>query len=163
MATNNTNTYQPYPMNSGMSTYATTQYQPTVMPVPQLYQPQYPTSVPLQNQQPQPQYIQSERVWVEGETSAKSYLVGRNREQVLWDSESPVIYIKTVDATGKPTTVVLDYTIRPEQTQSDGVANSEVSDLKKEIAELKDAIKGLVVNQQPTKTYKPKYNKEVAE
>lgn len=171
MATNNiTSPYQQYPMNPTMSAYSAPSYQTapsmqTTYSPTNYIQPTYQTSVPMpQNlqQNPQPQQVASDRIWVQGETSAKSYMVAKNTEQVLWDSEAPVIYIKTIDATGRPTTVTLDYTIRPEPVQSDGVANSEVSDLKKELAELKEAIKSLSVQQRP---YKPNYKnnqKEVA-
>lgn len=167
MATNNiTNPYQQYPMNNPMSSYAVPTYQQTTPMIstvsnPYYIQPNYQTAQSQQHNQ-QTQQVASDRIWVEGETSAKSYLVAKNTEQVLWDSEAPVIYIKTVDAAGRPTTVTLDYTIRPEPAQSEGVANSEMSDLKKEIAELKDAIKALSVQQKP---YKPNYKnnqKEVA-
>lgn len=113
--------------------------------------------MPQQNMQP-PQ-ISSDRIWVQGETSAKSYLVAKNTEQVLWDNEQPSIYIKTIDAYGRPNMIILDYTIRPVETQNNGVANNEVSDLKKEIAELKDAITSLS-NQHQQRSYKPNYNKK---
>lgn len=132
---------------------------------PQLQQqvPQY-TGVQQMPQNPQQQTIQtvsSDRVWVQGEMGAKSYLVTKNTEQVMWDSESPVIYIKTTDAFGRPSMVTLDYTIRPVESQSSGVASSEVNDLKEKVDKLSDMFEQFMQNQnqqQNTKTYKPNYN-----
>lgn len=113
-----------------------------------------------QSQNQQHPQVSSDRIWVQGETSAKSYLVSKNTEQVLWDNEQPCIYIKTVDAYGRPNMITLDYTIRPVETQNNGVANSEVSDLKKEMAELKEMMNSLVQNQHQQRSYKPNYNKK---
>lgn len=105
-----------------------------------------------------PQQVISERVWVQGENAGKSYLVSKNREQVLWDSESPVIYIKTVDAFGRPSMVTLDYTIRQvEQPQSP--ESHEISELKAEFEDLKKQLTDFMSGNQ-NKQYKPNYRKE---
>ena len=54
----------------------------------------------------------SSLIWVQGEAGAKSYLVAPNTTIVLWDSESPVAYIKSADSSGMPSIKVLDYTVR---------------------------------------------------
>lgn len=41
-------------------------------------------------------------VWVQGEMAAKSYPVAPGLSLMMMDSESPVLYIKTVDYVGKP-------------------------------------------------------------
>ena len=41
-------------------------------------------------------------VWVQGEAGAKSYPVAPGNRIALFDSENPVVYIKTVDLSGKP-------------------------------------------------------------
>lgn len=51
-------------------------------------------------------------VWVLGEENAKSYPVAPNNTIALWDSEKMVIYLKTVDAFGRPSMSILDYTMR---------------------------------------------------
>lgn len=107
---------------------------------------------PVNNQQT----VNSQRIWVQGEGSAKAYIVANNTEQILWDSENPVIYIKTVDATGKPSTITLDYTIRNPEPEN---INKETEALKSEIAELKDMMKQMMSQQ---RTYKP-YNKKGGE
>lgn len=113
-------------------------------------QPQY-----QQQQQPQPQQVESQRVWVQGESSAKAFIVANNKEQVLWDSEQPVIYIKTVDATGKPSTVTLDYTIRNPQPDDD---RTEIDGLKKQMNEMMSMLKDLTSQRNYKPNYKTKNN-----
>ena len=59
-------------------------------------------------------------IWVQGESAAKGYLVAPNTSVALWDSESQTVYIKSADASGRPSMKVLDYTIRntPNQPQN---------------------------------------------
>lgn len=56
--------------------------------------------------------ISDERIWVQGEAGAKSYLVARGATVTLWDSESAVIYLKSVDLNGKPHMEIIDLTYR---------------------------------------------------
>lgn len=75
--------------------------------------------IPIQQQMPMQQPIQQmamqtpiqtmpmaqpsdDRIWVQGEAGAKAYFVAANATVVLWDTESPTLYIKSADATGKP-------------------------------------------------------------
>lgn len=83
----------------------------------QNYYPNY-----FQNQQPmmqqqavQPIQPKSNRIWVQGEESAKSYNVAPNTVVDLWDSEAQTIYIKSADIYGKPSMQIIDYTIRDGQ------------------------------------------------
>lgn len=62
--------------------------------------------------QPYYQKPTNSRVWVQGEGGAKSYLVAPNTTQDLWDSERPVIYVKSADASGMPTMKIIDYKVR---------------------------------------------------
>lgn len=144
---------------NGQSVYSTpnynNQYSNWAAQNPYQYQPQQQYMPPQNNpqyQQPQTQQVESQRIWVQGEGSAKAYIVKNNTEQVLWDAEQPVIYIKTVDITGKPSTVTLDYTIRNPKPDD----QNETDVLKAEISELKDMMKQLM--SQKT-TYKPNYKK----
>ena len=106
----------------------------------QYYNPSYTQPVstpplPVQYQQPiqppqaQPQQPAPDIVWVQGEAGAKSYLVAKNSAVALWDSESPVIYIKSVDATGVPSMVILDYKMR-EPEKEDNSSQKELNELK---------------------------------
>lgn len=91
--------YQPYP------------YQP---PMPdqlaQLRGAQY-QPMPQQMPQAQPQQVQAggqSMVWVSGESEAMAYLVAPNSAVALWDSNTPTIYLKQADASGKPSIKVYD-------------------------------------------------------
>lgn len=65
----------------------------------QMYQPyQYQQNL----QQPQ-----DDRIWVQGEAAAASYLVAANNVAHLWDSTQPVVYEKQSDVTGRPLPMVI--------------------------------------------------------
>lgn len=64
----------------------------------------------MQMPQMQPFSQTNDMIWVQGEAGAKSFLVSPNATVVLWDTESPTIYIKSADATGKPLAMkILDF------------------------------------------------------
>lgn len=105
----------------------------------------------LQVPQPQPQPMQNTGiVWVQGEAGAKSYLVAPNTTVQLWDSENPVIYLKSADASGMPSMKILDYTVRGAseprtsitKSKDDFVTHTELRDLEdrltRTIEELKE-------------------------
>lgn len=79
---------------------------------------QYPQYIPAQQTQTS---SQSTLTWIQGEAAAKSYPVAPGGSALLLDSEAPVFYIKTVDASGMPLPLrVFDYTERqahPPQTE----------------------------------------------
>ena len=65
------------------------------------YAPYYPgstTAIPSSY----PQYQQPSFAWVQGIEAAKAFNVPAGGSMMLMDSEHPVIYVKTVDSTGKP-------------------------------------------------------------
>lgn len=106
-------------------------------------QPQYYNPQP---QQPQTSGI----IWVQGEVGARSYLVSPNTKVALWDSEAPIIYIKTSDQNGVPSMRIIDYTYRdmPQQSQNQNnqstyVTTDEFTTLKEEVNRLKDIVGGL--------------------
>ena len=65
---------------------------------PQLYPNVNPIMAPI----PQPT-AQNGITWVQGESAAKSYPVGAGQSVLLMDSENPVMYIKSTDASNFPT------------------------------------------------------------
>lgn len=79
-----------------------------------------------------------DRIWVKGEAGAGSYLVAPNCSAILWDSENPVIYIKSADANGIPSMEILDYTKR--EVVSDYVTKTEYEKLLKRISELEKGV-----------------------
>lgn len=76
---------------------------------------------PQVQQQVQPQ-VQNQNannglIWVQGEAGRKSYHVAPGQTVTLWDTENPVIYLKSADMSGMPSTKILDYTVREDTTQ----------------------------------------------
>lgn len=94
---------QPYYGNTGavpdrLGQYRTPyqqQTQPAQMPMPTY------SNMPLNAPQNNP-------IWVQGEEGAKGYMVARNSSVVLWDSENPVIYLKSADENGVPSMRIFD-------------------------------------------------------
>lgn len=122
------NYYQPY----GTQPYFAPQTQPMITPVnttPTYTQPSYSQrnwqqQYPVMNQQNYQQQNQqqnnnSNMVWVQGEAGAKAYVLPNNTTLPLWDSEAQVIYIKSVDASGKPSMTILDYVDRNAPVQEE--------------------------------------------
>ena len=63
--------------------------------------------MPIQNmQQPIPS---NDMIWVLSEGEAQSYPVAPNNSVILWDKNSDVVYIKSVNAQNVPSFRVLDY------------------------------------------------------
>lgn len=95
---------------------------------PQQYPQQYqqPIPTPQQQMQQQPQNVGG-LIWVQGEAGAKSYLVAPNTTVQLWDSENPVIYLKSADVSGMPSMKILDYTIREGEKQQNTPLKSEMN------------------------------------
>ena len=60
----------------------------------------------------------NELIWVQGLEGAKGFLVAPNNTVVLWDTENPVIYVKSADASGIPSMRVLDFTERNTDTSN---------------------------------------------
>lgn len=90
--------YQPmYPQNGAM---------PDML---SQYKNQYQLQMP---QQPAQANSSGGIIWVQGEEGAKAYLVAPGCTVVLWDSENPVIYIKSADQSGVPYMRIIDWTER---------------------------------------------------
>lgn len=103
-------------------------------------------------QQPQTNFQQTNNgvIWVTGEAGAKAYMVAPNNTVQLWDSEAPVIYVKSADASGMPSIKVLDYTIRGGEPPKEN-PKSEIEELKSQIAEMKNEIDELRTQIKPKK------------
>ncbi len=102
-------------------------YQNTYYPQPSYQNTYYPVPQPdqlaqlRQNQMlpniPPPQPVPSNpsgtpqnggMIWVSGKQEADGYLVAPNSALALWDQNNPVIYLRSADSTGKPSTKVYD-------------------------------------------------------
>lgn len=102
-------TYQP-PMPDQLAQYRQQQYQPQPM-----FQQPAQQIVPQMQPQQQQQMAGQSIIWVQNEQEAYNYLVAPNSAVALWDSNSPVIYLKQADASGKPTMKVYDLVERTMQ------------------------------------------------
>lgn len=116
------NQYQPYQY----------QYAPQVQPpmdrLAQLQAQQYQINQPIQ----QPAQSNQSLIYVQGEAAAKSWMVGAGQSVLLMDSENPVFYIKSADASGIPLPLrVFDYVERNQNVQQNApqAANSAQIDL----------------------------------
>ena len=121
-------TYQPYYYQPAQ------QVQPVIQPQQQT-QPVY---------QPQ-QTLQNGIIWVSGEQEASMYPIAPNNAVALWEKTGKTIYLKSADATGKPTVKIYDLIERSEMS-SDGVSASDgkLPDYatKDELGAVLSAIKG---------------------
>lgn len=114
------------------------------------YQNQYLTQMaqayaPAQVQQ---QNNNGSIIWIQGEQSAKSYMVAPNTTVLLMDSEAQKFYLKSSDASGMPLPLrVFEYT---ETTQSKPEADKAVDyssfATKAEFDAFRDEIHGILRN-----------------
>ena len=138
--------YMQYPPASGAMHDVLAQYKgPYQAPMPQQMPQMMPQSVPSTG---------NDMIWVQGEAGAKAYLLAPNATVVLWDTESPTIYVKTTDPSGKPIMRILDFKERGTEHQeakehnctcgNEFVSKKEFSDLKTKIEYLEEAVSGLL-------------------
>lgn len=98
-----------------------TQYKGMYQQVPQTpTQPMQPTPM-----QPAPPQTNSDMTWVQGEAGAKAYIVAPGRTVTLWDSESPMIYLKSTDTAGVPRTRMFELNEIIAEPQRDVVSNDK--------------------------------------
>ena len=69
------------------------------------FNPYFPSAYPYQ---PIQQQQQSSIIWVSGEREAQMYPVAPNNAVTLWSQTESVVYLKSADATGKPSLKVYD-------------------------------------------------------
>jgi hypothetical protein len=99
-----------------------------------MYYQQIPTAY---NGMQQMNYQQSQSnsgfQWVQGEAAAKAFHVDPGQTVLLMDSDSPVLYLKSTDVSGRPTPmVVYDLVERKEQpTTNQGASNIDLSEYVK--------------------------------
>lgn len=146
-------------------------YQPNYFqpPMPdqlaQLRQNQFQQMQQPQQFQPQQNPPTPSIVWVQSEQEALNYLVAPNSAVTLWDSNSPVVYLKQADASGKPSMKVYDLVERNSRPVQTAVAPSVEYATKEELKALAARLDALtVIKETPTKsTTKKTVQKEDAE
>ena len=122
-------------------------------PYYQTYQPQYPQYFQTNYQpiqQPQQPYNpvanQSGIIWVSGDQEASLYPIAPNNAVALWARDGKTIYLKSADATGKPSMKVYDLVERAE-TASDASADAGGKQTayatKDELKAVVDAVRGI--------------------
>jgi hypothetical protein len=91
------------------------QYQQMPMQQPMMQQPvqQIPMQIP-----PTQMSVTNDMIWVLSEGEAQSYPVAPNNSVILWDKNSDVVYIKSVNAQNVPSFRVLDYKERTADNDS---------------------------------------------
>lgn len=83
-------------------------------------------------------------IWVQGENGANNYSLAPNSLIPLWDSERQTIYLKSTDFMGRPTTQILDYTIRGSNQPSDKpnyATTDDINSLKNEIKQTLESLR----------------------
>lgn len=101
-----------------------------------------PAQIAYPQAQAQPQQNNG-RIYVQGEESAKSYLVAPNQSVELWDTESQTIYLKSADASGMPSMRILDYTYRESMPKSKETLDMGAFATKEDVDYLKEELKAL--------------------
>lgn len=133
--------FQPIPQYTGQQ-YSGQQFQNVPTQMPQMPAQSY--QQPVQQQQ-----TNSGFVWVQGEAGAKAYPVAAGNSVLLMDSENPVLYMKSTDATGRPLPMEVYDLVRrdtapqiprsqaaPVQQQIDLSDYVKMSDLEAKVTEL---------------------------
>lgn len=120
-------------------------YQPYSGYLPQNYQP----VIQAQQMQPQPQTFQGQNsiIWVSGMQEAQMYPVAPNNAVALWEQSGKTIYLKSADATGKPTMRVYDLVERTETASTASVpSDMKTADYatKEELSAIAVAIKNVL-------------------
>lgn len=141
---------------------AYTPYYPSYQPM--YYQPPMPDQLaqlrgqqqfqpPVQGPQMPPALSQQSgqsMVWVSGEQEAMSYLVAPNSAVALWDSNSPTIYLKQADASGKPSIKIYDLVERNTQISAKQTSSVEYA-TKQDLEALAARVEALSAKEKPAR------------
>lgn len=133
-----------YPYNSYQNPWQQGYYpvyqQPQVQPIQQSYTP------PVN---------QNGIIWISGEQEAAMFPIAPNNAVALWSKDGKTIYLKSADATGKPTMRIYDLVERS-QNASDGssAADSKLPAyaMKDDLVAVAGAVKGLANDIEQIKT-----------
>lgn len=104
--------YQSY-QNPWQQGYYPVYQQPQVQPVQQPVQQSYT-----------PPITQNGIIWISGASEAAMYPIGPNAAVALWEKSGKTIYLKSADATGKPTMRIYDLVERSDAA-SEGTSSSD--------------------------------------
>lgn len=107
------------------------------MPMQQANQPmqQAPVSIPSVPQD------NNGIIWVQGESAARSYMVGAGRSVLLMDSDSSTFYLKSTDMSGMPQPLrIFDYTERTTQPQTNQIIDASVKEIDTSVFVTRDEL-----------------------
>lgn len=120
--------YQPYygqPVPDQLAQLRQNQFQQQpVQPIQQQMQGQTPPIAPVN---PMGQTNSNGMIWVSGRQEADGYLIAPNSAVALWDANSPVVYLRKADSTGKPSTVVYDLVERTDNPPTQATPQIDLS------------------------------------
>lgn len=120
-------------------------YYPTYQPFASYLPPQMQAQP--QQQQTQPVQNQNSIIWVSGLNEAQMFPVAPNNAVALWEQSGKTIYLKSADATGKPTMRIYDLVERSE-TASTAMLSQDVKTpdfaTKEELSTVAVALKSIL-------------------
>lgn len=101
--------------------------QPISQPMQEpMMRPQYQPAPQIPAYQPQPQQPQNQSIiWIPNEQAASDFIVAPNNAVTLWDMNSPVVYVKKADASGKPSITTYDLVERMQAQPTPASAQPE--------------------------------------
>lgn len=144
MAFGNNYSYNPY-----VNPYAS----PYNAPQAQFNQPMQFNAQPQQPPQNATQSVGSGFMWVNNIDEAQAYMVAPNSAVQLWDKNSPCVYLKSADSTGKPTMQIFDLVERKQEdinfVKADG--NDVIEQMRDDIETLKSKVDALMAKKVKTK------------
>ena len=133
--------YNPYPNQNYQNPY----YQPVTSGTQYGYSQQ---NIQPQSYTPSPQQypqLNSGFQWVQGEAAAKAYHVEPGQTVLLMDSDSPVLYYKSTDQSGRPTPMII-YDLIERKPADVTTESAEKVDLSEDVKrdELEEIIRNAV-------------------
>lgn len=104
--------------------------QPISQPMQEpMMRPQYQPAPQIPAYQPQPQQPQNQSIiWIPNEQAANDFIVAPNNAVTLWDMNTPVVYVKKADASGKPIMTTYDLVERAQAAPAPAAPRKDMSE-----------------------------------
>ena len=119
------------------------------------YNPYYPATYspfgqPMYQQAQQPQTIQNPSpsgiIWISGLQEAQMYPLAPNNAVALWEQNGKTVYLKSADATGRPSMRIYDLVERTDAGSVQSADNGNSYATKEELSTVAGAIKGVLTD-----------------
>lgn len=98
-------------------------------------------------------------IWVQGEEAAKAYPVAAGNQVLLMDSDKPVLYMKSTDASGRPQPMEIYDLVKRVPAEQTAPSTTDLSQYVRR-DEIKELIAGALAEMRPKKQNKPKREDE---